>query len=229
MKKYSPMVTLLAVAVLAAVLFAVNSNSNAANQDVTASAPTSAARTPTDIPSPTASPAAPTTTALAAAVQEAAYAGRSSGNEVTVGIAVKDGRAVGYVCDGAQVEAWLEGTLVGDQLSLESGDGGTTIAGTTDEAASLGTVSVAGRQWPFSAEAVQAPAGLYEGRADVRGVANRIGWIVLADGSQTGVWFDGVEKQPAPPLATNDLDGVVIDGVAVRVDEVGGDDTVVLR
>ena len=42
---------------------------------------------------------------------EKAYAGRTAGNEVTVAIAVKDGRAVGYVCDGKKIEAWLEGTL----------------------------------------------------------------------------------------------------------------------
>ena len=61
-------------------------------------------------------------------VAEKAYTGRSSGDEVSVAIAVKDGRAVGYVCDGKKIESWLEGTLAGgDQLELKSADGKVTV------------------------------------------------------------------------------------------------------
>ena len=106
-------------------------------------------------------------------------------------IAVKDGRAVGYVCDGKKIEAWLEGTLSGSDLALKSKDGTSTITATADDKQSFGTVAVSGKEWPFAAKAASSPAGLYEGRAQVRGVLNRIGWILLQDGSQTGVWNRG--------------------------------------
>ncbi|HXV91723.1 MAG TPA: hypothetical protein VD813_00385, partial [Pseudonocardia sp.] len=72
-----------------------------------------------------------------------------------------------------------------------------------------------------------APAGLYEGRADVRGVANRIGWIVLPDGTQTGVASGGGEKTPAPRLDPGSPDGTTLDGVPVQVRSISGADSVV--
>jgi hypothetical protein len=146
---------------------------------------------------------------------------------VTVAIAVKDGRAVGYVCDGKKIEAWLEGTLSGSDLALKSKDGKSTIDATADDKQSFGTVAVSGKEWPFAAKAASSPAGLYEGRAQVRGVLNRIGWIRLQDGSQTGVWNRGADKVAAPVLDPARLDGVVVDGVPVTVRTIGGADVVI--
>jgi hypothetical protein len=159
------------------------------------------------------------------------YAGRSSGDEVTVAVALKDGRAVGYVCDGEQIEAWVEGTLEGERLSLQSGDGQTTVAGTVDGTAAFGTVAVAGTRWPYSAEAVEAPGGLYEGRANIRGVATRIGWIVERDGRVTGLASaeGSAEPLPAPPFDPTASDQVRMDGVAVTVTAIEGGAAVVTR
>ena len=228
MRRFAPLLTLLAVAVLGGALLTLNMLGNPANQAAkpapAAAAPAPAAAPPTTAPAPPASdaPAAP-------AVAEKAYAGRSAGNEVTVAIAVKNGRAVGYICDGKKVEAWLEGTLSGSDLALKSKDGKSTIAGTADDKQSFGTVAVNGKEWPFAAKAASSPAGLYEGRAQVRGVLNRIGWIQLQDGSQTGVWNRGGEEVAAPVLDPNRLDGVVVDGVPVTVRTIGGDDAVIVR
>lgn len=82
---------------------------------------------PALVPSPTSSAAAgPTLT-------EAVFTGRSSGNELTVAVGVKDGRAAGYLCDGNKVEAWLEGTLSGDQLSLHGRNADTGITATVGQ------------------------------------------------------------------------------------------------
>jgi hypothetical protein len=140
---------------------------------------------------------------------------------------VKDGRAVGYICDGKKTEAWLEGTVSGSDLALKSKDGKSTIAGTVDDTKSLGTVAVGGKQWPFAAQAAKAPAGLYEGRVSVKGVVNRIGWIVLQDGTQTGLRDRGPETIPAPVLDPAHPDAVVVDGVPVAVRTIGGADTVI--
>jgi hypothetical protein len=228
MRRFGPLLTLLAVAVLGGALLTLNTLNAPANltgKPTAAAAPAAAAP-----PAPVAAPATSAPPAAAApAVAEKAYAGRSAGNEVTVAIAVKDGRAVGYVCDGKKIEAWLEGTLSGSDLALKSKDGKSTIAGTADDKQSFGTVAVNGKEWPFAAKAASSPAGLYEGRAQVRGVLNRIGWIMLQDGSQTGVWNRGTEEVAAPVLDPTRLDAVVVDGVPVAVRTIDGADAVIAR
>jgi len=224
MSRFAPLLTLLAVAVLGGALFTLNVVNSPANSTGT---PSAAAPSQPAAASPPAAPPATSAPPAAAAVAEKAYAGRSAGNEVTVAIAVKDGRAVGYVCDGKKVEAWLEGTLSGSDLALKSKDGKSTIAGTADDKQSFGRVAVNGKEWPFAAKAASSPAGLYEGRAQVRGVLNRIGWIQLQDGSQTGVWNRGSDKVAAPVLDPARPDAVVVDGVPVTVRTIGGGDAVI--
>ena len=140
---------------------------------------------------------------------------------------MKNGRAVGYVCDGKKIEAWLEGTVSGSDVSLKSADGKTTIVGTVDDAKSLGTVAVGDKEWPFAAKAATGPAGLYEGRASVKGVLNRIGWIVLSDGTQAGLREQGTTSSPPRCSTRRNPQAVTIDGVPVTVKTVGGGDTVI--
>lgn len=212
-----PLLTLLAVAILGIALLAITSVSNPANRNTAdASAPPSAPAS--------AAPAAPgeqTQAAAAPAVAEKAYAGRTDDRRLTVAIAVKDGRAVAYICDGRRVEAWLEGTLQGDQLALQGRDG-TSITGTATEDTSSGTVTAAGRTYDYAAPAVQAPAGLYEGRADVRGVATRVGWIVEPNGNVTGLANRAGQTVAAPALDPRNPDAVTIDGVPVTVVNLDG-------
>jgi hypothetical protein len=150
---------------------------------------------------------------------------------VTVAVAVKDGRAVGYVCDGDEIEAWLEGTVEGTAISLRNGDGTVTVTGDLDEDAAFGDVTVDGKTWPFSAKQVDAPGGLYEGRGNVRGVATRIGWIVEGDGRVTGLAraAGSDEPLPAPPLDPAAPDRVQLDGAPIAVTVLDGGATVVDR
>jgi hypothetical protein len=222
----TPLRTLLAVAVLGGVLLTANTLGAAApvaGRPVAATgtaAPTPvvppARATVPPLPVAPASTTAPATTPPPArpAVTQQAYAGRSSGNEVTVAVAVKDGRAAGYVCDGKKLEAWLDGTVTGSSLTLTSKDGRSTITATLDAGAALGTVTVGGATWPFAAQGVTAPNGLYRGVAAVKGVEKRIGWIVLPDGTQTGLVSDGAA---APRLDPARPGGVTLDGTPVTV------------
>lgn len=222
MKISAPLVTLAAVAVVGLGLIAVNV---VATPPATPAAAPAAAAPAAD---PAAEPAAepPAQAAAAPVVGEQVYAGRSSGKEVTVAIAVKDGKAVAYVCDGKKIEAWLEGTLVGDKLAL-TGPDGASIDGTVDENNAKGTVTAGGKSWPYAAKAVQAPEGLYAGRSDVRGVANRIGWIVV-DGQQVGLRERGDQVVPAPRLDPTNLSGLVVDGEPFPVKALTGADDVVV-
>jgi 3-oxoacyl-ACP reductase-like protein len=171
MKKYAPLATLVAVVLLGAVLLVVNMlgtpqkpQNTAAPAAVAESAP--AAPPAAASPAAAAPPAAAVPAAAAPAVAEKAYTGRSAGNEVTVTIAVKDGKGVAYVCDGKKVEAWMEGALDGDKLTLQGKSG--SLSATVDAKASLGEITVDGAEWPFSAKGVAAPAGLYQDRAAIK-------------------------------------------------------------
>jgi hypothetical protein len=240
MNRYSPIVTLLAVVLLGAGLLGVNVVSNPSgtpgetaseSSDGTgAPAGQAAAGRAEAAPRPAAEPPpVPTGDAPAAgpAVAEKAYTGRSAGDEVTVAVAVKDGKAVAYVCDGEKVEAWLEGTLTGETLELSGKTG--TVTGTVDDKAAFGTVVVDGAEWPFSAQGVAAPAGLYEGRGSLRGVAARVGWIVEDDGTVTGVLTAGGESSRAPALDPDAPGATTLDGRPVAVTAIAGDATVVRR
>ena len=229
MKKYAPLATLVAVVLLGAGLLVANMLSNPANQTTAAPAPSAAAAAapgepaaaePAPAEPPPAEPAVP-------AVVEKAYTGRSAGNEVTVAIAVKNGKAVAYACDGKKIEAWLEGTLTGDSLSLSGKT--SSITATLDDKASFGTVTVDGKEWPFSAKGVASPAGLYEGRGNVDGVAARVGWIVQEDGSVTGVENAGGSPKPAAALDPTNLGATMSDGSPVTVTALDGASTVVQR
>ena len=116
---------------------------------------------------------------------EKAYTGRSSGNEVTVAIAVKNGKAVAYACDGKKIEAWLEGTLTGDTLSLSGKT--SSLTGTLDDKATFGTITVDGKEWPFSAKGVSVARRAVRGPRCPARVAARVGWIVDDNGNVTGV------------------------------------------
>jgi hypothetical protein len=162
-------------------------------------------------------------------VAEAAYTGRTAGDEVRVALAVKDGRAVAYVCDGKKVEAWFEGTLTGADLQLNAADGNPGMTGTVTDSAALGTVTVGGKDLPFAAKGVTGTAGLYEGRAAVRGVLNRIGWIVDEDGKVTGVLNVGGSRRPAPALDPANPGATRIGGVPVTVTALDGSVPVIGR
>ncbi|MBW0093807.1 hypothetical protein I4I77_29940, partial [Pseudonocardia sp. KRD-188] len=213
MTRYAPLLTLGAVAALGGALLAVDVLS-----DPGQAPPPAPAAAAAPAPAPAAEPVA--VVPDPPAVAESVWAGRSSGNEVTVAIAVKDGRAVAYVCDGEQVEAWLEGTLTGSALALGGADGA-VLTGTVDATVALGSVTAGGGTWPFAAKVVQAPDGLYDGRANVDGVATRIGWISV-DGTVTGGARAAGEVVDAPVLDPAAPDAVVLDGAPVAVTVVDG-------
>jgi hypothetical protein len=150
-------------------------------------------------------------------MREGVLVGRSE-NRVAVAIAIKGDRAAGYLCDGNKTEAWLEGTVTGDQLDLR-GKKGAALTGVLfrDVTFTFGRVTINSQQTQYRAELAQKPAGLYESRVD--GFTNRIGWIVLPDGSQVGIRNVNGERSPAPKL---DLNQLKVDGLQIPVTPIDG-------
>ncbi len=168
--------------------------------------------------------AAPSTTPPSAL--QAVFAGRSSGNEVAVAIAVDGSRVAAYVCDGKRIEAWLQGSLTGGTITL-TGRNGAGLTGTVSGTALFGTVSAgAAGSWPFSAQQSSPPTGVYQYRKEIRGLATRIGWAVLPDGTQLGVADSGTARAAAPRL--DPASGAfTLEGASYTAAPVAGTDTVV--
>ena len=162
----------------------------------------------------------------AQAVVQAVYTGRSSGNQVTLAVATDGDKAAAYVCNGKTIEAWLQGSVNGNQVSL-TGTKGANLTGSLSGLDMFGTVTAsAGLSFPFSAELSPRPAGVFQARIAVNGLATRIGWAVLPDGTQLGVAVAGTTKYPAPPLDLSN-DSFTLGGASFTAAPVAGKDTVV--
>jgi hypothetical protein len=162
----------------------------------------------------------------AQAVVQAVYAGRSSNGDVTLAVSTDGDQAVAYVCNGHTIEAWLQGSVKGNQVNL-AGNKGASLTGSLSGLAMFGTVTPsAGLSLPFSAELSPHPAGVFQARITVNGLATRIGWAVLPDGTQLGVAVIGSTKQPAPPLDLSD-GAFTLDGSTFTAAQVAGNANVV--
>ncbi len=226
MSTRGPLLTLASVAVLTGALLWVNetvgpptptSSSSYSAPDY--SAPTSSSPSPS--PSETAPPPAVEPTSL-----QVVYSGRTGGGEATVAVAVNGDRAAAYLCDGSRVETWLQGSVTGDQVVLTGRDTAALI-GTVSGATLSGTVVTStGQAWLFSADEARPPAGIYEARTTIDGLATRIGWVVLPDGTQVGITNVDGKRSPAPRLDLDD-NTFTLDGTAYEATPIDGVATVV--
>lgn len=193
MKTQGPILTLLAVVVLALILLAVNLTSNseddtaAPNNQNASSAPPAAPATPTLAGPPAATSLFPS---------QATYTGKTIGRKVgeaSVAIAVHEGKASAYLCDGKKLESWLDGRAEGSTLALNGKSG--QLTGTLENGKITGNVTVDGLTWQYSVIPGKA-AGLYRARTATADA----GWIVYPDGTQTGVQNIGGQASEAPAL-----------------------------
>ncbi|MEU1391353.1 MULTISPECIES: hypothetical protein [unclassified Nonomuraea] len=229
MSRLGPFITLAAGAVLAAGLgvasvIATPAADTAPPTDTAAAgSPTEAAAAPSVSPSvsPSASPA-PTE---AAKIPKADYGGYVKGNGGLIAISVRDGKAVGYFCDGRS-EAWFKGGEAGGKAVLK-GPGTARLTATLGGGRARGSLSVGGGRWSFTAPAVVRPSGLYRATAQVRGAKLRAGWIrVPRPGGgydQVGAAFLGQDQVEIPGLdAGRPTTPVTVAGATVLPKDVDG-------
>ncbi|WP_306214863.1 serine/threonine-protein kinase [Actinoplanes sp. RD1] len=219
-RRRGPLLTLAAGVVVAAVAVLVTMNA-AAGPGATVR-PLVAASSAAPVQAPGSLP--PTDTVAQRAPAErtrATYAGRLPGDRGTLAIAVRDGAAVAYLCDGERAEAWLRGTMSGGALSL-TGERGATLKGAIDTRRARGDVTAAGVTARFDIAAVAKPSGIYRAAARVSDAQIRGSWIVLPDGSQVGVLVDGGVPGPAPALDVT-TGTTTVDGTEVATSTIDAD------
>ncbi|MFI7640337.1 hypothetical protein [Nonomuraea sp. NPDC049400] len=200
MSRLGPVITLTAGAVLAVGLgvASVIATPAARNEAANSAAEAPPAQESTAAPSPSgeAEQAAPKK------IAKADYGGYVKGNGGLIAISIRDGKAVGYFCDG-KAEAWFKGTESDGDLRL-AGFGSAKVTAALDGGQAKGWVAVGGKKWSFVAPTVVKPSGLYRATAVVRGAKLRAGWIVLKSPqggfTQVGAAFEGDTQVPIPQL-----------------------------
>jgi len=186
MVRSGPLFTLASVAVVAAILLTV---------DVRIGTPTKAsavaAASPASTAGPSASAASTASAQAASAPQHALFAGRTSGDEFTVAIAVNGGKAAADLNADLPSQASLQGSVNGDQITLAGGNG-VSLAGTVSSAAVFGTITAFGRAFPFSAEPAVVQA-VYAGRSS----GNEVTVAIDTEGDRP--WPTSATARPSRP------------------------------
>jgi hypothetical protein len=116
------------------------------------------------------------------------YVGLIDGTDAYVALVAQGGTLTAYICDGADLVVWFGGSAGGSSLEGTS-PGGDTITATVSGPSAMGSATIAGTTYAFTAELAVAPAGLWElvdGPVDDLSNFLHGGWIVLPDGSQRG-------------------------------------------
>jgi hypothetical protein len=226
-----PLLTLLAGAVLGGGLLVASMIATPPDQESDAvpaadSTPEPVVETQQPTPTPTPEPteeAEPVEEVAEPSPEPVTYVGYVDGGGASVAVIVTGDEAIAYVCDGAAVEAWLEGGAEDGRLDLSGANG--SLTGSYDAEGATGETSAGDRTWTFTIAEVAAPEGLYRFADTIAGGADVVaGWIVLPDGTQIGaITADGVTR-PAPELdlatGTATVDGETI--TAERQGEEGG-------
>ncbi|MEU4535069.1 hypothetical protein AB0G15_09400 [Streptosporangium sp. NPDC023825] len=215
MTRLGPVYTLAAGAVMAVALGVASATTSPTTQTVNAQddAPPPVAQA-TTVASPTPEPEV-VKTARPTPVK-ADYAGRVTGNGGLIAISVRNGKAVGYFCDG-KIEAWMKGRAADGKVTL-SGRHGASLTARLGGGRAAGSLGFDGKEWNFKAPTVKKPSGLYRATALVRGANVRAGWIYLDDGTRVGLTLvgDKVADVAIPEPGEN----AVVNGVEVDPQDV---------
>jgi hypothetical protein len=195
MKRNTPLITLLTGAVLGVVLLISTMLANPSSAPLNYSAAAASSAAPAESATPAESSEAPEQSPAAAPAPtrttptRADFTGRVGGGGGSVAVAVHDGKAVAYVCNGSTVEGWMRGKVDGDKLVL-TGKNNTHLTASYHAGKVTGDVEAHGTDYSFSvstvSKSVSKSSGLYQATAEVQGKKIKVGWIVLDDYTQVG-------------------------------------------
>jgi hypothetical protein len=120
----------------------------------------------------------------------ATFVGKVAGTQLSIAAVVEKDRALVYICDGhsgRRIDATLkDGAWQGDvaglgELSVKASGGSVT-----------GNIQAGGASYPFTAQRATGKGALLWATGDRSGTAIAAGWIVAADGTETGGVVRGI-------------------------------------
>jgi serine/threonine-protein kinase len=216
MKRSGPLLTLLAGLLVGLFMLSLNATTGekATSSYVKppASGKPSAGTKASPSPAPAQSSTPPGPSPTRAAVPEGVYTGRTDDDSSAVAITVRDDKAIAYVCDGRNVESWLQGDVKADGSLRLTGKGGASLDGKVKGAKEIrGTAHVGSGSHAFTLGRSKKSSGLYRANSTVAGARIEGGWIVLPDGEQVGILKRDGKPSPAPEIDP-ETGAVTVDG-----------------
>jgi hypothetical protein len=229
MSRLGPVITLAAGAVLALGLGVASITATPAAQNTAAN---TAAESPPGEGTPaeeetTAAPSPSPTQTEAKKIAKADYGGRVKGNGGLIAISIRNGKVVGYFCDG-KTEAWFKGNESEGDLDLTGvANPKSKVTAELGGGQAKGWVAVGGKKWSFVAPTIVKPSGLYRATALVRGAKLRAGWILVKNPAggyyQVGTAFVGEDQYDIPELSADQPTApVTVDETTVYPKDVDG-------
>ncbi|MBG0833432.1 hypothetical protein HS041_37665 [Planomonospora sp. ID67723] len=207
MKRLGPVLTLAVGAVMTVALGVLSATTSPTTQNVNAQGEPAPVAEAT---SEASAPPAPVKS-VKPVPAKADYAGRVQGNGGLIAVSIRNGKAVGYFCDG-RIEAWMKGKAADGRVTL-SGPGNASVVAKLGGGKASGTLEFGSRKWDFTAPTVKKPSGLYRASAIVRGAQVRAGWIYLDDGSRVGLTL--VDGEPAEVAIPEPGENATVNGEEV--------------
>ena len=197
MKRSGPLLTLLAGLLLGLFMLSLNATTGEKPTSASVQPSPSTKASPSAAPKPTTASPSPSRTP----VPEGVYTGRTDDDSSAVAITVRDDKAIAYVCDGRNVESWLQGDVKDDGSLKLSGKGGASLDARVKGAGQLsGKANVGSGGYPFTIDRTNKSSGLYRANSTVAGAKIEGGWIVLPDGEQVGILKRDGKPSPAPEI-----------------------------
>ncbi|MEU0027709.1 hypothetical protein [Streptomyces sp. NPDC006335] len=218
MKRSGPLLTLLAGLLVGLFMLALNATTGEKATSSYVKPPASGKpsagtkASPSAAPAQSSTPPSPSPTRPRTAVPEGVYTGRTDDDSSAVAITVRDDKAIAYVCDGRNVESWLQGDVEDDGSLRLTGKGDARLDGKVKGAQEIrGTARVGSGSHTFTLGRSKKSSGLYRANASVAGARIEGGWIVLPDGEQVGILKRDGKPSPAPEIDP-ETGAVTVDG-----------------
>ncbi|MFK4105880.1 hypothetical protein ACI2L1_38645 [Streptomyces sp. NPDC019531] len=210
MKRSGPLLTLLAGLLVGLFMLSLNATTGEKPTSASVKPSPSTKASPSTAPTKTTPPPSPSPSA--APVPEGVYAGRTDDDSSAVAITVRDDKAIAYVCDGKNVESWLQGDVKDDGSLKLNGKGGASLEGMVKGTREIrGTANVGSGSYAFTVDKAKKPSGLYRANSTVAGAKIEGGWILLPEGEQVGILKRDGKPSPAPEIDP-ETGAVTVDG-----------------
>jgi len=114
-----------------------------------------------------------------------AFVGTVPGTNAFVALTTTNGSSLSYVCDSSQTATWFSGPVTSNAIDLTAANGN-HLKATLGATGASGTLTLAGKDFPFTAAPASGDAGLFRAEQVVNGQKVIGGWIVNGDGQQRG-------------------------------------------
>ena len=147
--------------------------------------------------------AKPTNTAAANAIPNT-FVGAVPGTDALVALTTNNGTSLSYVCDSKQISTWFNGPVNANAVDVTAANGN-HLKATLAASGATGTLTIAGKDFPFTAAPATGDAGLFRAEQAVDGGKVVGGWIQTLDGQQRGSLLSPTRENrdeitPAPRL-----------------------------